>query len=215
MRRASDRERKQKEETDMFIRQVEEDERKKRQSRSRNGGASPRRVAGTPASPARQPRRHTGEPEPELQAPAASRKSVPAPAPPAASRKSAPAPPVQPTGAPQAPTIVQYDGKDCSTRYKNKEQLKYGDVVSFVVQNSLQKKAGTSFASTMQNPLYASARLCAFTRDEITRPFSLVAAFEICAAEDDDVEDLIGTRIYFGSRIRLKHRGSGNWLTIE
>ena len=65
----------------MFIRQVEEDERKARQSRSadsprgrasRSTGASPRRAAGTSASPTRQPRRHeiqlegTVEPEPEL-----------------------------------------------------------------------------------------------------------------------------------------------------
>ena len=88
-------------------------------------------------------------------------------------------------------------------------------MVSFVVQNQVQKKMGTSFVSTLQNPLFAAARLCGYTRDHITRPFSLVAAFEICAAEDDDLEDLIGTPVSFGNRIRLKHRGSGNWLMIE
>ena len=83
----------------MFIRQVEEDERKARQSRSadsprarasRSTGASPRRAAGTSASPTQQPRRHvvqvegTMEPEPELRGFAATqqpRVSMAAPAP--------------------------------------------------------------------------------------------------------------------------------------
>lgn len=50
------------------------------------------------------------------------------------------------------------------------------------------KRAGTPervFVSTLQNPLYAAARLQAYAREDITRAFSLVATFEICPANEE------------------------------
>ena len=109
-----------------------------------------------------------------------------------------------------AARIVKYDGKDCSTRLNSKSQLRYGDVVSFT---SLNPWAEKSFVSTLQNPLYAAARLRAYGRQNITRPFSLVATFEICPENDDTGND--GQPLTFGNRIRLKHCGTGQYLMVE
>ena len=79
---------------------------------------------------------------------------------------------------------LKFDANDCSDRLHVKDQLKYGDIVSLVVQNremANDDSSNTAFVSTLQNMLYASARLTAYHRSDITRPFALVATFLLCA----------------------------------
>ena len=119
-----------------------------------------------------------------------------------------------------------FSGTDCSKRVNHKSGLRYGDIISLKVHRPSFDELNPderwsdqqAFVSTLQNPLLASTELQALTTDEITRPFSLVATFEICAADDnenDQPEDLAGAKLLFGDRLRLKHCGSGNWLMID
>ena len=53
-----------------------------------------------------------------------------------------------------------FDGKDCSARVPRKARVKYGDFVSITVDiNDAAGVPKSAFVSSVQNPLYASARL--------------------------------------------------------
>ena len=100
--------------------------------------------------------------------------------------------------------------------------LRYGDLISLAVSRpaavardcDASHGAERAFVSTLQNPLFAAARLQGLTNEEITRPFALCATFEICAP--DDVEGgLKGMPLLFGQKIRLLHHGSQTWLMSD
>ena len=109
-----------------------------------------------------------------------------------------------------------FDGKECSARIPSRGGLRYGDLISLAVSRpaAVGHGAERAFVSTLQNPLFAAARLQGLTNEEITRPFALCATFEICAP--DDVEGgLKGTPLLFGQKLRLLHHGSNTWLMTD
>jgi hypothetical protein len=63
--------------------------------------------------------------------------------------------------------------------------------------------------------VYESPRLCCTTRAELFRPFSLVGVFELCQAGEAIGKTAGKQLVTFGSKIRLRHCGTGKWLTVR
>lgn len=107
-------------------------------------------------------------------------------------------------------------GSDPTSRINPRSAVHYGHEI-FLGAGTLP--GGPRFLSTLPNPVYGSPRLCASTREEISRPFRLVAAFEVCPVNSvttGQVEEY-GNReeLTFGAKVRLRHCGTGMWLTVD
>ena len=121
---------------------------------------------------------------------------------------------------------------DASYRGTNRRApLAYGDLVTIITDKQNHAAAempglpaeaaaklapppgGSScYLSILQNPLKEAARLVGLYAHAITRPFSMACVYEIFPPSDD-VD--VGAVVSFGKRCRLRHVGTGGYVTFD
>jgi hypothetical protein len=92
-------------------------------------------------------------------------------------------------------------------------ELSYGDLIT-IVDDRVSEKGQREYCylSTLQNPLQELARLVSLSPTEITRPMTMVCVYEIIPPSSDIS---LGTGINMGKRFKLRHLGTGDFVTFD